>query len=176
MSALSVPWALRPGGGFLWLVAILLASAAFFAWGLRTPRLEELLVLQHQLERGEAISARGLRQLQTALGESPELAEDLLEAEPARFFGPLEGGRVDGRRVYWILRETAALEIEISPVSDATHVVHVRDAHGPVHQGSTTTARPFRWSPPRDGPFPRLLEVEIEGAEAFQLSTRQVPR
>jgi hypothetical protein len=80
-----IPWALRPGAGFVLLVLVLASSVAFFAWGMATPPLDEAWRIQVELRVGRTkpLSKRERRIFSRAMCRHAEIADGILDEERA---------------------------------------------------------------------------------------------
>lgn len=166
---MKIPWRARPGAGFVVFVCAVAAAAAFFAWGLRTPRLESFWRLQLELERGErpALSSSELELMQEVLAAHPDIGHGLLAdsaGSPAPgLISAADENHVPGDYAYLVrpagTAQTLRVRLAEQSRNDDPVEVHARVV-GSAHSGPVTTERPFQWSlPPAE--LPQLVEIKV---------------
>jgi hypothetical protein len=159
-------YASRPGSGFLVVSAVALAAVAFFVWGASTPDLEHVWRLQVQLESSaeKALSAQERTLLQDTLVRHPSLADSILDGAPADLISVHDNGLVQGRYAY-VVRRSPEPRLLLTVMSARAHdkdlVVKVR-AGDHEHEASARRDQAFAWELPATGPFPQLIEIEME--------------
>lgn len=172
----------RPGAGFVVLVAAIAGSGAFFAWGARTPPLDEVWRLQQDLRLGDrgALSHRELVLLQQQLRRHPEIAEALLEGAPHGLISAAEVGRVETGAAYFVRRQPdPPLRLRVLPDERKPTKVPIPVSawvNGERSAGTLGPDVPFGWDLPQEGPFPQLVEIRVEGAAAPFVVDVQVRR
>ncbi|MFC1610866.1 hypothetical protein ACFL6C_07900 [Myxococcota bacterium] len=164
-----IPYRLKPSAGFALVLAIILATVVFFAWGLSPPTLEMVWRMDTELGMGRRppLSPREFKVLQRALLDYPKLAASLLEDKHAGLLSANDNGRVEGSYAYLIrpAPDTGGrLEVVYAGSKKKGAVaVGVRTAVS-RHHGLTSRKEPFLWQLPNDGPFPQLVEVKLAKA------------
>ncbi len=161
---MKVPYAVRPGAGFLLLALVTLLALLFFAWGLSTPRLDRVwrLSLELRLGRKKPLSHGDFSSLQRSLCEHPELAEDFLEGRAMRLISAHRDGLVGGTYAYLVRRAgSPALGVEISvPESGKKREIALRARTAGEHaDGRAAPGEPFTFTPPGQGKCATLIEI-----------------
>jgi hypothetical protein len=169
---MSLPYRSRPGAGFVVLVAGLCGAAAFFVWGLQTPRLEQVWRLQLELGQGTRgpLSTAEFALLNDALARHPELAADWLEGAPWRVLAADPAGRVEGARG-WVLQAAgqAPQTLHLGAASPGEVRLAIRTADALVTR-SLAAGQQLRHPLPPDPDRARLVEVTTLGGGALRLS------
>ncbi|HUT78413.1 MAG TPA: hypothetical protein VM285_12035 [Polyangia bacterium] len=171
-----------PSAGFVALCATLAAAAAFFAWGLRTPPLERVWTIHHELKIGrmDRLAQGDRRLLEEQLALHAGLGPDLLDGAWFGLISAHRDGWIAGARA--TLLRTAksagvrALELDVQAPDEALPIaITVRGTswskrldvkeHGPVS---------VELPPPGGGT--EIVEVEIgeprQGGAAARPSVR----
>ncbi len=158
---MSLPYRARPGWGFALLVAVVLSSAVFIGWGLRTPPLD--LVWQMQLElllgERESLAETEFELLQDTLERYPDLADHMLDDAASGLVSAHVAGAVDLGYAYAVRRSRqAAQALLVTSLTDERLEFKVRtvETNG---RGATSGDESFSWRLPDEGPFPQLVEV-----------------
>lgn len=170
---MTIPWAYRPGGGFIVLVASLAICAAFFTFGAATPQLERVwrvlleLRLGSESRRVKALDEGARAALEQALCRHRGLAEDLLLGQPGILLSANRDGVFDGGVAY-ALRSAdhpeVAIEIAVPPGGKETRIVIEARAGDGSSRGEASVGRPFTLHPRgRDG-CPTLVELRSEAS------------
>lgn len=160
----------RPSAGFILLLLALLGVVLFFAWGLATPRLDEVWRLAIQLRLGErpALSGSEFRHLQDALVDHPELADYLAQNDHAGILSAHEDGRVEGAYAYLVRRaptDPGHLEVVFAGSEQRGWVeVRARTALD-SEQGRAVPGTAFSWTLPDGEPFPQLVEILLRSGD-----------
>lgn len=163
----------RPSAGFILLFLVALGAAAFFAWGLTRPRLDEVWRIAIELELGErpALSGAELRHLQDALADHPQLADSMAEGEHAGVFSAHEDGRVEGGYAYLVrrsAREPGRLEVAFAGSETRGAVEVTARTTRERESGRAEPGKPFAWRLPDSGPFPQLVEIRLKKGRTKQ--------
>ena len=163
---MSVPYRKKPSAGFVFLIAVAVATASFFAWGLGRPRLEEVWRLDIELGLGKRppLSHAEMERLQTVLVDHPAVAEFLTEDKHAGVFSANDDGKVEGEYAYLIRHggeSPGVLTVSYAgPRKKGTVSVTARTLHS-KHEGTTRRGEPYVWRLPDNGPFPQLVEIRL---------------
>ena len=160
---MTIPYRARPGAGFVVLSLSLLGAISFFAWGLRTPPLDEVWRLQIELGlRGVApLTGRQFHLLQRTLQRYPAFADSLLEEGDAGVVSANHKGVVDtGYAVLLRKRPDAPGRLQVTGIGDTRVGLTVRTQEGSA-AGETDGATAYAWQLPNDGPFPQLVELRL---------------
>ena len=163
---MSVPYRARPGSGFLVLLAVVAASALFFAWGWSRPPLDAVWQMQLELLLGErpALSRAEFDLLQDVLARYPDLADQMLDGAGSGLVSAHTGATVDLGYAYLVRRTAVPGQLRVqSPGGQALEVV-VATAAGDT-SGTVDGASPFVWALPDSGPFPQLIEVRLAAGD-----------
>lgn len=161
---MKVPYAARPGAGFVFLVLSAALCLAFFGWGLARPDLDVVAQLQLELRLGRRapLSGEELRLLQRALCRHPKLAEDLLEGDGYGLISAHRRGLVEHGWAYLIRtveQSQAPVQVQVPAGLKKQHLkVRGRTAHAEI-EGQASVDAPFSWTPPGEGPCPTLIEL-----------------
>jgi hypothetical protein len=155
------------------LLLVALGAVAFFAWGLVTPRLDEVwrIAIELQLGARPALSRAELRHLQDALADHPQLADHLTEGEHAGIFSAHEDGRVEGEYAYLVRRspqEPGRLEVAFAGSETLGMVEVTARTTKQGERGRAEPGEPFAWTLPDSGPFPQLVEIRLKKGRAEQ--------
>jgi hypothetical protein len=159
-----VPYAMRPGAGFVLLVTSALACLGFFAWGLARPNLDVVAQLQLELRLGrrDPLSGDELRLLQRALCRHPKLAEDLLEGDGEGLISAHRRGLVEHGWAYLIRtpeRSQEPVQVQVPAGLKKQHLkVRARTVQAEI-EGQASVEAPFIWAPPSQGRCPTLIEL-----------------
>lgn len=164
---MTIPWRMRPGAGFVALVITLLFASGFFAWGARTPPLEEVWTALVDLEVGNDLSPRARALLRDTLVQHPDLAESLLEGAGSGLISANEDGLVQTRSAFGVRRSaTPPVLLTVLPSKPFDHAVKVSvRIRGAEHVGTADAEHPFTWMLPDTGPFPQLVEIDLDRPE-----------
>ncbi len=162
---MSLSYRVRPGRGFVLLVAMLLASATLLAWGLATPPLEHVWRLQLELILGErgALEASEKSVFQDALVRYPEMADNLLDGARYGLVSAHVDGVVHAGYAYGLRRAATPCTLRVTSTAEAQLTLRVR-ASGLEAVGIASGQTPFLWPVPNEGPFPQLIEILSESA------------
>jgi hypothetical protein len=160
----------RPSLGFVFLTTALAGSAAFFAWGIQRPRLEEVWRADIELGLGERppLSRAEMNRLQETLVDHPPVGESLREDRHAGIFSANDGGRVEGTYAYLIRQRADQPGLLTVTYAGARKRGKVRVQARTVTASSSGQVRPdhpWHWQLPASGPFPQLVEVLLAPAK-----------
>jgi hypothetical protein len=163
---MSIPYALRPGAGFVLLSACVLSSAAFFLWGWSTPLLDHVgrIELELKLGRRAPLSAEELAQVQRALCQHPEIAEDWLSGAEAGLVSAHHRGVVDNGYAYAVRMPSAAtrpLVVTLAPGEKARRLAVAGRTRSGTMKGEVGPGQPWVWAAPPHRTCPTLVELRL---------------
>ncbi len=157
---MKVPYAWRPGAGFVILALAVLGSAGFFAWGWSTPLLDHVgrIELELKIGRRAPLTTRELAQVQEALCRHPKIADDWLGDAAIGLVSNHRRGVVENGYAY-LVRQPGASAMVVSverPAGDARKQVHVRAR---TRSDQIAGDVPLTWAAPRFGDCPTIIEI-----------------
>jgi hypothetical protein len=158
-----LPYRYRPGPGFVLLVATVAGGAGFFAWGLRTPPLDQVWQMQVELRIGDrdALSMGEMELLQATLTRYPDLADHMLEGADSGLISASVGGVVD-RGYAYLVRKTPGADSVLVVGSTMGESLEVEVTTTGYHdRGVATGDESFASILPQDGLFPQLVGVHL---------------
>jgi hypothetical protein len=163
---MKIPYAYRPGAGFLFFVAVTVAAMGFASWGLAVPPLERVWQMDIELRSGARgpLDASERALLQDVILRHPEVADFLVEDKHAGIFSDNDNGQIDQRYAYLIRRSPRPRTLEIAyRGTDPDGSVKVKLRAGPTRlKGKTSAQQPLRWRLSDEGPFPQLVELRFK--------------
>lgn len=170
---MTVPYAWRPGPGFVILVLTVVGSASFFLWGWSTPLLDHVgrIELELKVGRRPPLDARELAQVQEALCRHPQIAEDWLGGATIGLISAHPRGLVDAGYAYVVRMPSAASQpIVIERLAGETRKKIV--VRGRTRDDSTEGEATLSWTPPQHGDCPTLIELRATDGGSASRSAR----
>jgi hypothetical protein len=164
-----IPYRRKPSVGFVYLLLVVIATAAFFTWGLARPRLEEAWRLDIELGLGKRppLSKAEMGRLQATLVAHPAVAEFLSEDKHAGVFSANDDGKIEGDYAYLVRQQASdpgVLSVTYAGARKKGAVsVSARTLHAHAN-GGVRRFKPWTWRLPDDGPFPQLVEIRLTPA------------
>lgn len=162
-----VPYAWRPGAGFVVLALAVLGAITFFLWGWSTPLLDHVgrIELELKIGRRPPLTTRELAQVQEALCRHPKIADDWLGDAGIGLVSNNRRGLVENGYAYVVRQPGAsAMQLSIDRVAgDTQKQIHVRAR---TRRDQIAGEAPLVWAVPRHDDCPTLIEiVATDGGE-----------
>ncbi len=162
MRAPPIPYAARPGAGFVLLVATAVGAVAFVAWGAATPPLDRVARLEREVALGRGpLTAGERRVIEEAFCRHPEIAADWVDGAPRGLVSAHRDGWIEADHAYVVDRrpeQASAIVVEVAGRREVEVAIEAREAK------LSSVARPgapLRFTPPPSAGCPRLIEVRL---------------
>jgi hypothetical protein len=157
-------YALRPGAGFVFLLAAALMVMAFFAWGFSTPRLDRIWRMSIALRVGQKkpLSSAELHQFQQALCDHPRLAEDFLEGKKLAIISANRGGLIENGEAYLVRAagDASGVSVEVPTGGKKERRIAIRGRTTDEEiEGGAIAGKPYTWTPQPKHDCATLIEV-----------------